>query len=458
MVSRLEREGLPIERIDVDQSPNLAKRFAIRLIPTFVLVINDEEVTRITGSATESQLRNLCARIPTAEAKPKPTVTARGKAPGPQPIELPRTAAGPLAASVRVRIKDRTGEDFGSGTIISSRPGRSYILTCGHIFKHWDRESKILVDIFEPGGVKSLIGAKVACNIEDDVGLIAVNNDQVLPFAKIAPPEARLLKGTPLACVGCSGGEPPTLELLKVTALNRYQGAENVECTGVPARGRSGGGLFTKDGVVVGVCMAADPKLQEGLYAGLGTIHALLAECGLSGLADGNPATPRQERPAGAEASGQLLAFDKSERDAAPARAPQPEAGLKRPRRHGDVRPDQAPEGLLWELQEALSTAPDAELVCLVRTRDGGRSEHKVVVVHNAGRDLVEFLTGGGNEALRETSLYAPVASVERANAARRRAMPNLMSPAARLPRRVGEDRDDIAGAPAPYRRARVNR
>src|SRR5579863_1985129 len=70
MVSRLEREGLPIRKVDVDHERALAQQFGIRSIPAFVLVINGKEAGRITGATTEYELRQMISRIPVVPAEP----------------------------------------------------------------------------------------------------------------------------------------------------------------------------------------------------------------------------------------------------------------------------------------------------------------------------------------------------------------------------------------------------
>jgi hypothetical protein len=47
-------------------------------------------------------------------------------------------------------------------------------------------------------------------------------------------------------------------------------------------QGRSGGGLFSAEGYVIGVCNAADPEDDEGLYAAIAAIHAELNQAGLA--------------------------------------------------------------------------------------------------------------------------------------------------------------------------------
>lgn len=193
-----------------------------------------------------------------------------------------------LASSTRIRVKDEDGINFGSGTVIDSRPGRTVILTCGHIFRELKKDSTIEVDIFDAGRSESYVGTLIDFDSEADVGLIAIPTSNEIPRVQVAAREEAARKGQHVTSIGCGGGESPTEQKLNVTALNRYLGPDNIECTGVPIQGRSGGGLFNADGRVIGVCIAADPKEQRGLYSGLQCIHDLLKKTGFAHLIDGN--------------------------------------------------------------------------------------------------------------------------------------------------------------------------
>ena len=81
--------------------------------------------------------------------------------------------------------------------------------------------------------------------------------------------------------IGCSNGQDPTVLETRVTSLDRYQGPPNIEASGAPAIGRSGGGLFNGKNELVGVCNNADPEGNEGIYAGLESIHDQLDRLGL---------------------------------------------------------------------------------------------------------------------------------------------------------------------------------
>src|SRR5262249_48646689 len=107
----------------------------------------------------------------------------------------PKGAREPLAASVRIRVADDTGSNFGSGTIIDSRVGRTSILTCGHIFRAHGAPGKegnslktVEVDIFLSGGrQETYVGKVLDFDLDGDVGVVTINTTGVLPMTPIAP-------------------------------------------------------------------------------------------------------------------------------------------------------------------------------------------------------------------------------------------------------------------------------
>ena len=79
-----------------------------------------------------------------------------------------------------------------------------------------------------------------------------------------------------MTTVGCNHGDNPTAIRSQITSVDRYEGPSNVQVAGAPVEGRSGGGLFNEQGQLVGVCFAADPQANEGLYSAVRSIHAKL--------------------------------------------------------------------------------------------------------------------------------------------------------------------------------------
>ena len=98
----------------------------------------------------------------------------------------------------------------------------------------------------------------------------------------LAPRGSALAVEAPVTSVGCGHGANPTPWETHITAVNRYQGHANVEAARAPEEGRSGGGLFNAAGQLIGVCFAADPQGNEGLYASIDSIYQKLDALNLS--------------------------------------------------------------------------------------------------------------------------------------------------------------------------------
>jgi len=91
--------------------------------------------------------------------------------------------------------------------------------------------------------------------------------------------------------VGCSHGADATA--WDTTILDPRVGMSNtaskqsfatIKCANQPKEGRSGGGLYTTDGYVAGVCDFADPSEHVGLYAVPEAIHKILDKNQLTAL------------------------------------------------------------------------------------------------------------------------------------------------------------------------------
>ena len=89
-------------------------------------------------------------------------------------------------------------------------------------------------------------------------------------------PEYRVAEGLTVVSVGCNNGDLPTARASKVTRLNRFNGPPNIEVAGQPVEGRSGGGLFSPEGYVIGICNAADPEAKEGYFGAAASVYAEL--------------------------------------------------------------------------------------------------------------------------------------------------------------------------------------
>jgi thioredoxin 2 len=58
-VARKERDRLRVRRVDADEHPRLARKFAVEQVPSLVLVIDHRVVGRIEGRANMPQIEQL---------------------------------------------------------------------------------------------------------------------------------------------------------------------------------------------------------------------------------------------------------------------------------------------------------------------------------------------------------------------------------------------------------------
>lgn len=61
IVSSLRHQGYHLRDVDVDRHRDLAKKYNIRAVPTFVFLENGAEVSRFSGGTTPEHLRSLCS-------------------------------------------------------------------------------------------------------------------------------------------------------------------------------------------------------------------------------------------------------------------------------------------------------------------------------------------------------------------------------------------------------------
>ncbi len=197
-----------------------------------------------------------------------------------------------LAASVRLRVEDPQGHSCGSGTIIDALPGgEALVLTCGHLFRDSQGKGKVEVDVLGRPRQRTLTGRVLAFDIERDVAFVAFRPLAAVTVARVAPRGYAIRPADAVASVGCDHGEDPTVQHSQINNLDKFldpveqrlgrkieepHAPWNLEVAGQPVTGRSGGGLFSSDGMVIGVCNAAESGDSEGVFAGLGSIHAAL--------------------------------------------------------------------------------------------------------------------------------------------------------------------------------------
>ncbi|MCD4727624.1 MAG: trypsin-like peptidase domain-containing protein [Pirellulales bacterium] len=306
-----------------------------------------------------------------------------------------------IAASVRLRIEDADGHSCGSGTIVDARDGEALVLTCGHIFRDSKGKGRIDVDLFGPGGPRQVQGRLISYDLTRDVGLVAIRPQGPVTTARLAPPDYRVQSGLPVVSVGCNNGQGPTSQHSRVTSLDKFLGPPNIQVAGQPVEGRSGGGLFSSEGYLIGVCNAADPSDGEGLFAAPATIRAELNQSQLAFIYRSPSVVP--VGASAAEASLNPVAIA--------AVAPPPMPGSM-PGANGMASPASEPSGLTPREQAALDEIrrrlkEGAEVVCIIRPRNKPGAKSEVIMLDRASPEFLERLAAERRlqEGLCPTSL-----------------------------------------------------
>jgi thiol-disulfide isomerase/thioredoxin len=223
-----------------------------------------------------------------------PPANPFGNAAPQQPTHAPVAQAAPsaehaklLESTVKISVEDAEGTSAGTGTVVDAREGQALLLTCGHLFRESAGKGPITVTFYQstPSGAQvreTAVGTLLNYDLERDLALVVVKPASPVKALPIAPMNTQLAPGSGVRTVGCNGGANPTVLESQITTIDRYQGPPNVEVAGAPVEGRSGGGLFNSAGQLIGVCFAADPQSNEGLYASLPSIQAKLDSMQLS--------------------------------------------------------------------------------------------------------------------------------------------------------------------------------
>lgn len=409
-IDRLAAAGCRVKKIDFDRNRALADRYGVKKIPCFVVVSGNREIGRVVGVTSYDRLlglyrradaaykasaqnkRSVGERPPAMPIRPNPALASSGTtgvrpSVNTAPANRPSANSGPVsdnhlvAASVRIRVADPKGQSCGTGTIIDARQGWALVLTCGHIFRDSKGKGRIEVDLFGPDGPGRAEAEMVSYDLDRDIGLLRFKTPGPVAVTRVASPTRRIAIGEPVINVGCNNGDAPTARHSRISSKNKYLGPPNLQADGMPVEGRSGGGLFSTDGQIIGVCNCADPKDNEGLYAAGDVIRSELDRAGLSFIYQDQPAD-QNSRP-----GNQLLASALP--PVMPERMPLPGSAAA-PRLLLPQTAVQLSQAELVTLEELMrQQAVGAQIVCVVNSRTNPASQSQSIAL---GRSSPAFL------------------------------------------------------------------
>ncbi|MEZ6093224.1 MAG: trypsin-like peptidase domain-containing protein [Pirellulaceae bacterium] len=342
-IDLLISKGYPVKKIDARLQNAWAQQFQVSTTPTTIVVDGNRIIKRQSGildaatiaswvNSIEQSKRSVA--VAETRTKAQPTAVANRSANTNLPninrkrfppanadyrsetmhegTRTPRTEAERIAmqATVRIRIEDAEGFSFATGTVIHSHGDEALVLTCGHAFRDSKGQGEITAElnwldeetIRVPG---QLISYDADAN---DVGLIVIKAGREIPAVKLASNGFRVTPGDDIFSIGCDLGKPPTIRHSKIKNLAVYDGANKYDIFGRPVVGRSGGGLFTSSGYLIGVCNAAAVEVDEGVFSAIDNIQHEIAKSNLNHLFGEADAIASSSPPPSAE----LLAFAES--------------------------------------------------------------------------------------------------------------------------------------------------
>ncbi len=442
-IEQLKSSGWDIRSVDTDQQRPIAQQFNVQHLPTLVILNGNREVDRIVGMASHAQIEKRALRaaarnrpaqtvgnVKRQPALPAPNQVAgpaagsqpivRGQSPGlsavtrsvanslasstiaagvsggrlrgdglPQPqmvpqLSLDQAIARAARATVRVIVDEGNTIAYGTGTIVDVRGDEALVLTCGHLFRDIQPGSQLTVDLFAGTPQSTNVPAAMidfsADEVVGDIGLITMKIPVLIEPVEILPRGSELRVDQAAFSFGCDHGANPTRRDTRISRINRYIGAPNVEIVGAPAVGRSGGGLFDEQGRLIGVCNAANADEDEGIYAAAEVVYGQLEKLDLLELFESQPAqlagnaTAAPQPGAGQPNAPSSSAFLAAQQD-------WPDETLTDATMTGAGANMAAPSG------QSQSSAQASKVICIVRDAQGN---DRMVTIKAPSRELLQ--------------------------------------------------------------------
>jgi hypothetical protein len=144
---------------------------------------------------------------------------------------------------------------------------RAYVISCGHLFRGGERTVEILCFYKNDTKLPQLASFRadvLAYDPQEDLSFMAFTPDwEIDRYYPIAPVDYPVEAGKTYYSCGCDQAKEVACYLMRMEGLN----GRNLELTqDSPQHGRSGGGLLTDDGYLLGVCWGStDPYNGTGI-------------------------------------------------------------------------------------------------------------------------------------------------------------------------------------------------
>lgn len=285
ILTGLESNGVAVRRVDVTVESGLVRRYGVRQTPTYLVVSNGEEVTRLVGTHTAEELLQALRtpvggplvdtgsqghRSPqgwddldampgfdeapqtrlapvsggvsgtprlagfgrTVDATSRPSAKNRpsdanlGRSS--QSEAMPSVSAADAierarAATVRLRVHDDHGFGVGTGTVVDVHGDEALVMTCGHLFRDTDGKGRIEVDVFYAGETKTVAGQLIDYDAnERDIAVVAIQPGVPMKAVEMIRVGEKPRTGQSVFSFGCDRGADPSRRDTRVTAVDKY--------------------------------------------------------------------------------------------------------------------------------------------------------------------------------------------------------------------------------------------
>lgn len=195
-------------------------------------------------------------------------------------------------AALRATVRIINSTDHSEGTAVLIKQGQpfTFLLTANHVVAGTE---KVEIQLFKPEESKPFAVYRsaeiIARSPNDDLALLRLATTDKMPgtLAICPPKQVPLGRNLAVLTVGCSDGLAPSCltDTIKEKKLIHRPDSEPTlvwQLTNEPAKGRSGGPVLDKNGLVLGICSGRDSK--NGYYCHTERIHQFLKANGLRWL------------------------------------------------------------------------------------------------------------------------------------------------------------------------------
>lgn len=239
IVDRLAADGVPVQRIDIDRSPELAKNYGVERIPTFVILEDGREVDRIVGAASKERIVQM---------------VRRKDAPKPHPAWRYEKAEARFAAVVRITCQlTNRQRALGSGVLVRWAD-RLIVLTARHVVK----DARSIVVRLATG--KNIRARVIVLDGTWDCAALELLEpvEGVSPAICETGELASLKAGDVLETCGYGGDDKLAANTGRLTGFTSAFKTDDgltdwIEISGYVRQGDSGGPVFNQRGNVVGI-------------------------------------------------------------------------------------------------------------------------------------------------------------------------------------------------------------